>query len=75
MTVSLASIHGNADAPGTTVLVGCASFAVANFLLDDRWLLFDEILSLIEMKTLKICFLFHMIAFNESNLIFEAKFM
>jgi hypothetical protein len=40
---ALTSININADAAGTAVLVGCAAFSIADFLLDYRGLLFDEI--------------------------------
>jgi hypothetical protein len=53
MSSPLTSININAHTPGTAVLVRCARFAVANFILDNCWLLFDEVLALIEMKLLR----------------------
>lgn len=47
---TLTSININAYTPGTAVLICSTTLAVTDLLLDYCWLLFDEILSLIERE-------------------------
>lgn len=55
----LTSVNIDAYTPGTAVLVGSAALSIADFLLDYRRLLLDEVLPLLEAKRILNLF-FHL---------------